>query len=231
VLTEATTTDVNSTVDKAGADPAAHANTTNERFRSEPQRQSATPGDSNSRVNISSKHFSSPGDWIAISKVTPAFVPSPIYELRTGPKKPFQPRNWLELEIEFSAQRPVRGDAVFRVGVLMNGTVFTGDIAVAPLNKGNDLLTVAYVSPSSLRRAFPGREPNYDSGLRIDIAVFSEGEMIGSTTWMTKSTAPVQQKLEQTIRPKSDTPFAPLYWDRYVEPAEAPSPETSVSTR
>jgi hypothetical protein len=211
---EASTAEVAATTEKTGGDSADHAISTDEHSR--PKLQNQSP-DGHARFSFNT--LPSPSDTIAISKITADFVPSPIYKLRTGPEKRFQPRNWLEVELEFSARRRVPSDAVFRFGVQMNGTVFTGDVAIAPLEKEDGLLTVAYISPNSLRRAFHGQAPNFDSGLRIDIAVVTEkGDLLGSAVWKTNAIGPVEQQLEQTVRPKSDTPFAPLFWDRYVEP-------------
>jgi hypothetical protein len=225
---ELSTAEVAAAVANPEGNRATGAISTDQHSRTQLQNQGAVPAEANSHARLSSKSLSSPSDPIAISKITPALVPSPIYKLFAGPEKRFQPRNWLEVEVEFSVRKRVPGGAVFRFGVQMNGTLFTGDVAVAPLEKEDGLVTVAYLSPNSLRRAFHGREPNFDSGLRIEIAILSGEEMIGSAVYgKTKAIDPIEQQFEQTVRPKSDTPFAPLYWDRYVEPAAEPSSETS----
>jgi hypothetical protein len=218
------------TAEKAPNDRATHAISTDENLRPSLQNQIPVSGEAEGHARFSLKPLQSATGTIAISKITSELVPSPTYKLTFGPEKRFQPRNWLEVELEFSVRERVPGNAVFRFGVQMNGTLFTGDVAVAPLEKGAGLLTVAYISPASLRRASHGRGLNNGSGLRIDITVVSEGETIGSAIYgNTNAIGPVEQTLEQTVRPKSDTPFAPLFWDRYVDPAAVPYSETSGS--
>jgi hypothetical protein len=224
---EASTADVHRIVEKSKIGQTAEANSTDENPRSSAQKHDAVAPGASHAVLAGSKLRSPSGDKIAISKITPAFVPSPVYELRSGPKKVFQPRNWLELEVEFSVRKPLPDGALFRLEVLMNGTIFTGDVAIAPLEKGDGFLTVAYVSPNSLQRAFHRQAPGFDKGVRIEITVLAKEEQIGSASWMTGSASSIERELVNAIRPKSETPFAPLFWDRYVDPADLPFAETS----
>jgi hypothetical protein len=216
--TEVSTAEAATTAEKARSEPAVHAISTDESLRPRLQNQSLAPEEADGHARLGLKPVQSASGTIAISKITPSLVPSPTYQL-IGPEKRFQPRNWFEIEVEFSVRKRVPDGAVFRFEVRIDGTLFTGDVAVAPLEKEDGLLTVAYISPNSFRRAFHGRGPNVDSALRVELTVVSGEETLGGAIYENaKAFGQVGQRLEQTVRPKSDTPFAPLFWDRYVEP-------------
>lgn len=230
IRAEESATDDRSRIQKTESDPAVNSILSGEQSRSKSQELSLEAAGGN--VRFSAKTFLAAHDLITISKITPTPAPSPVYELIAGPKKSFHPRNWLEIEVEFSTQRRVANGAVFQFQVQIDGTLFTGEIAVAPLERANGLLTVGYLSPSSYRRAFLGREPKSDAGMRIEITAISEGEEVCSARYENaKGLRPIKQQFEQTIRAKSDTPFAPLYWDRYVEAATASPSDLAANAR
>jgi hypothetical protein len=191
---------------------AALPNSTEQVSEPELQNQIPSPMVTGGEGRFSWKPSSS-NSPIAISKITPARVRSPVYQLKSGPQKSFHPRTWLEVEVEFSARMSLPAGVVFQIAVQMSDILFTGEIVTGPLEKGEGLITVAYISPNSLRKAFS----DYDD-VRIEIAVVSEEEKIGGAIYNeAKRSAPVKGQFEQTIRSKADTPFAPLFWDRYVE--------------
>jgi hypothetical protein len=227
---KATTVEAATDAEKAIGNPAARAITA-DHFPAELHNKSPVPAEAGRHARDSSRLFPSPNDALVISKITPSLVPSPMYELRAGPEKRFQPRNWFEVEVEFSVRKPVPDGAVFRFRVMIADVVFTGDIPVGPLEKGEDLVTVAYISPNSLWRAFHGRSSVY-SVLHIEISIVSGEETIGGDVFETeKGTFPIFRTLEETVWPKSNTPFAPLYWDRYVEPVTEPPSKGSGNSR
>ncbi len=166
-------------------------------------------------------------------------VGKPAYEAQKTPnfqagdvksKNVPNPRDWLEIEIEFEVDGPrnaVVKDLLFRYYVGFRDTtgaprVLTGDIKHINIVAKEKSFSVAYVAPSTLGEItgdFRRFQPS--SVEAVGVEVYYNGVIVGGTSssggkfWESVSAQP-------GVLGKTETPFALLWIDRYAE-VEKPS--------
>lgn len=136
------------------------------------------------------------------------------------------PRDWLEIEVEFEVKGPrdtVVKDLLFRYYVGFRDTtgsprVLSGDVKHINVVTGESTYSVAYVPPSTLGEItgdFRRFQPNAVEAVGVE--VYYNGVIVGGVStkggkfW--ESVSPQQN----TVLGKADTPFALLWIDRYAE--------------
>ncbi len=131
---------------------------------------------------------------------------------------------WLEIEVEFVALPEFTGELTFKYFVLVNGKLLTGEVTHTNVAAGRDNRSVMYVSPKTLARLAGNRPitPNAIQNIAVQIvqqgAVKSELSLDrAQPAWFTSI-----PQVAGFVLNKSETPFAPLYWDRY-EQIKAPA--------
>ncbi len=160
-------------------------------------------------------------------------VESPVYEAQKTPnfqagdvkgKDVPNPRDWLEIEVEFEANGPrgaVIKDLLFRYYVGFRDTtgtprVLSGDVKHINVVTSEKTFSVAYVAPNTLGELtgdFRRFQPN--SVEAVGVEVYYNGVIVGGTS--------TKGKFWESISPqpgvlgKADTPFALLWIDRYAE--------------
>lgn len=138
------------------------------------------------------------------------------------------PRDWLEMEVEFEVNGPrdaVVKDLLFRYYVGFrdkSGTprVLTGDVKHINIVTGEKSFSAAYVAPATLGEItgdFRKFQPN--SVEAVGVEVYYNGVIVGGTS--------TKGKFWEAISPspgvlgKAETPFALLWIDRYAEVEKA----------
>lgn len=165
-------------------------------------------------------------------------VNKPVYEAQKTPnfqagdvksKNVPNPRDWLEIEIEFEVDGPrnaVVKDLLFRYYVGFRDTngqprVLTGDVKHINIVTKDKSFSVAYVAPSTLGEItgdFRRFQPS--SVEAVGVEVYYNGVIVGGTTtsgnkfWESVSGQP-------GVLGKAETPFALLWIDRYAEVEKA----------
>jgi hypothetical protein len=153
---------------------------------------------------------------VAISKIEPAGVKTPEYSITGGPQKRSKVQTWLEIEVEFETKPEDIGELKFDYMVAIDKTLVTGSVTHVSIPKGRDHFSVMYIAPRTLEKII-------GSGKTLTAA------NIGNV-WITIST-PDGVKLVEKGYPKDapppnaarmagllnkqETPFAPLFFDRY----------------
>ena len=152
---------------------------------------------------------------IKIEKISPAVTSSPQYNVSNTTDKRSTYLKWLEIEVEFSIDRVELVDELtFEYLVEINGRLCPGEITHVNIAKGNNHYSVMYMSPRSLDRLTGGKPLTNAMIGNMWVNIKKQGQ-----TLATKSASPGQPRnLPQfpgLLIPKSDTPFAPLWYDRY----------------
>ena len=176
---------------------------------------------------LSSTVTAAPGDF-KINKVTVSLVPTPIIQF-TGEQResPSRTAQWLEIEVQFQAAPLTTDEATFKYFVQINNAVIGGQLVGSALlvgevvhvnvEKGQGLHSVMYIAPRTLARMFPGQPiivgliTNAAAQIYVKGVPEAEGYAKGNPngTWAALPQTP------GLLLNKSETPFAPLYWDRY----------------
>lgn len=151
---------------------------------------------------------------VKIDKATPTMVRTPEFSLSSGPSKRSENREWLEVEVEFTTLPEMIDELTFNYKILMGGKLLVGEVTHVAIPKGKGHFSVAYVSPRSLEALNGGKPPgaNAVQGLWVDAA--KQGQVLAQFTTARGATPNVPQ-VQGFVLQKPNTPFAPLFWDRY----------------
>ncbi len=156
---------------------------------------------------------------VEIVKISPSFVATPEYEFQGDRKRtPSRPGKWLEVEVEFSSESEFREELTFTYYILFNKKLLVGDVTHINIPAGKSLFSVVYVSPRSIERIMEGKPVTANSIENIGIEVTSQGRLEASKSFVDKMRGEWWKQFQQVrgmVVNKNETPFAPLYWDRY----------------
>ncbi len=152
-----------------------------------------------------------------ITKISVEVVDTPDIQFSGSKKRTPPPGKWLEVEAEFSAEPEFTEELTFKYYVQLNKTVFVGEVTHVDIAAGKGLNSVMYISPRSISRIMEGKNLTATSIERISVEITKQGALQAFGPWKNEksgwwTTSPQQPGY---LRNKSESPFAPLYWDRY----------------
>lgn len=150
---------------------------------------------------------------VKIEKISPAVVKTPQFQLQSGPIKRSKDLDWLEVEVEFSTAPEMTDELSFVYKILVNGKLLVGTVDHVDIPKGRDHYSVAYVSPRTLDKIMNGKTLTSAAIQGVWVEVTKQGQVIASHP-LTPKVPNLQQETGKVLN-KSQTPFAPLYYDRY----------------
>jgi hypothetical protein len=159
------------------------------------------------------------GDF-QITKITKNLVSTPQFTYTGAQQYPTNQRDrWLEVEVEFAATPEFTDELTFKYFILINGRLLTGEVTHVNVAAGRENRSVMYVSPRALAR-FVGKSaltPN--SVPNVAVQILQKGAIKDELSfaraagqWYAGLPA-----VSGFVLNKSETPFAPLYWDRYEQ--------------
>lgn len=141
------------------------------------------------------------------------------------------PRDWLEVEVEFEIDGPsdaVVPELLFRyyIGFTdQNGSprVLTGDVKHTNMIVGEEYYSAIYVAPSTLGEITGDFRRFQESAIQaMGVEVIYNGVIVGGDSSLSGSRAKFWQSTgtQPGVLPKHKTPFALLWIDRYAEVEE-----------
>lgn len=148
----------------------------------------------------------------------PEFTYSGAQNYRTN-----QRDRWLEVEVEFAAAPELTEELTVKYFVMLNGKLLTGEVTHTNVVAGRELRSVMYVPPRTIARLMANRPLTSTSIQNIAAQIVQQGAVKSEVSleraapqWF----ASVPQ-MGGLLLNKNETPFAPLYWDRYeqIKPA------------
>ncbi len=155
-----------------------------------------------------------------ILRITPALNKSPLIQYTQADQKrtPSPPLQWLEVEVEFLAQPELTDELTFKYFIWIGDKVLSGEVTHVDIFKGRDLVSVAYVSPYTLLKLSGAKGVSLTAVQNVAVQIFNKGQQVDGLSW--KPGKPdwwtAIPPLPGLVLNKDQTPFAPLYWDRYV---------------
>jgi hypothetical protein len=160
-----------------------------------------------------------PGDF-QITKITKNLISAPQFAYTgAGQYQTNQRDRWLEVEVEFTAAPEWTDELTFRYYILFNGTLLTGEVTHTNVSAGRNKRSVMYVSPRTLMRFSNNRPLAVNSFQNIGVQIVQQGAIKDELS-LTRSPAQWFANMPQIsgfVLNKNETPFAPLYWDRYEQ--------------
>jgi len=159
-----------------------------------------------------------------VTRITRNLVSAPQFVYSGAQQYPTNQRDrWLEIEVEFNAVPEVTDDLTVKYFVLINGVLLTGEVTHNNVAAGRENRSVMYVSPRTLARFTGSRTATTTSVQNICIQIIQNGSIKDEQS-LIRAQPPWHaspSRVAGLLLNKNETPFAPLYWDRYV-PIKSP---------
>ncbi len=155
-----------------------------------------------------------------VTRITKNLITAPEYSYGGAEQFPTEERKlWLELEAEFVSVPEFTDELTFKYFILINGKLLTGEVTHVNISAGRENHSVMYVPPVASARFNNNRAlaPNSVQNVAVQIAqrsaVKSELNLVrAGAKWYNAKLGIVGFVLN-----KNETPFAPLYWERYPQ--------------
>ena len=134
------------------------------------------------------------------------------------------PGTWIEIEVEFSAAPVLTPELQFKYYVLLGGQLLTGEITHVNVPAGANLYSVMYMSPRTVSTLLKGAPFNPALITNVAVQITKPGAPQPLAEKILKPGPAFFRTMQQVpgmLTPKSETPFAAYWWDRYeaVKPA------------
>jgi hypothetical protein len=150
---------------------------------------------------------------VDIDKPETNLVNTPEFQITGGQSKRFEVRRWLEIEWPYSTKGLLTDEITFTLNVQVGGKILPGSVTYTQIPEGKHF-GVMYIAPRALE-SIAGRNvtANAIQGVWIT-ATNTQGQTIAV---FPKRQPPIPNvnRQEGLLLKKPETPFAPLYWDRY----------------
>ncbi len=155
-----------------------------------------------------------------ILKIAPNFISSPQFTY-TGAEQfqADQRERWLELEVQLAATPEYTDELTVKYFILFNGKLLTGEVTHTNIPAGRDNRSVMYITPKTLQRLMLGRPITNNALQNAAVQLVQQGAIKDE---LSLSRAPAQwystlPQVNGLVLNKNETPFSPLYWDRYLQ--------------
>jgi hypothetical protein len=159
------------------------------------------------------------GDF-RITKISKALISTPQFAFTGAEQHALNGNNrWLEVETEFTAGPDFTGELTFKYYILFNGNLLTGEVTHVNILSGRGKRSVMYVSPNALDH-FSGNRPITPEACQNVAVQIVQQDSVKSEASLARAQAQWYAALPQVsgfVLNKDQTPFAPLYWDRYEQ--------------
>ncbi len=155
-----------------------------------------------------------------ITKITKNLISSPGFTFVGAEQFPQNLRDrWLEVEVEFASAPAFADDLTFKYYIMVGNKVLTGEVTHMNVPAGQLNRSVMYVPPKVLLRFMNGGAVTVAAIPNIAVQIVQQGAVKSE---MSLERAPVNwfgsaQQVSGLLLNKNETPFAPLYWDRYEQ--------------
>lgn len=160
-----------------------------------------------------------------LTKITKNLITAPQYTYTGAQQYQANQRDrWLEVEVEFAAAPEFTDELTLKYFILVNGKLLTGEVTHTSIAAGRENRSVMYVSPRTLGRFMGNRAVTANAVQNVAVQIVQGGAVKSELSqdraqpqWFASLPA-----ITGAVLNKNETPFAPLYWDRY-EQIKAPS--------
>lgn len=151
---------------------------------------------------------------VKLGKVQPAVIKSPEYQLVGAVNKRSRNQDWLEVEVEFDVKAEEVDELTFTYTIMVENKLLDGAVTHINIPKGRDRFSVMYVAPRTLEKLTGGRPLTGSSIQNVWVVVSRQGMTLDQQAFK-PGPIPNLPHLAGLVLNKNETPFAPLYYDRY----------------
>ena len=160
-----------------------------------------------------------PQGAVKLGKPQPAGIKSPEYQINSGPQKRYKIGTWLEIEVPYETLMDDIPELTFEyvigIGTGPNEKLLDGTVTYINIPKGRDHFAVMYIPPRTLDKLTGGKPLSQGDIANVWITVKSQGATVALDALKPENIPTNLAHLPGLILNKNQTPFAPLYYDRY----------------
>jgi hypothetical protein len=123
------------------------------------------------------------------------------------------------VEVQFTATPQFTDELTFKYYILFNSNLLTGEVTHVNIPAGRENRSVMYVSPRALARFGNNRPITTNSCQNIAVQIVQQGAVKDESN-LSRAQPQWYATMPQVpgfVLNKNETPFAPLYWDRYEQ--------------
>ena len=153
---------------------------------------------------------------VKLGKVAPAVVKTPEFNLTSGPTKRSKNADWLEVEVEYETKADI-DELTFKYTFQIEGKLLDGEVTYVAIAKDKEHFAVMYVSPKAIKQLTGGKALTAGSIENVWVDVVRQGQKLDQTASYKPSAPKNAAHLTGFVLRKDQTPFAPLFYDRYEE--------------
>jgi hypothetical protein len=161
-----------------------------------------------------------PGPDFQITKIAPNFTASPQFTYAGAEQYPTDQRDrWLGVEVTFSAAPEFTDELSLKYFILVNGKLLTGEVTHVNIPASRENRSVMYVPPKTVQRLILGKTITINVVQNVAVQLIQQGALKSELS-LNRAPAQWYSTIPQTgglMLNKNETPFAPLYWDRYCQ--------------
>src|SRR5678816_3957033 len=153
-------------------------------------------------------------------KINSNFISSPQFTY-TGAEQfqADQRERWLEVEVTLACAPEFTDELTLKYFILVNGKLLTGEVTHVNIPAGRENRSVMYVTPKTLQRLMLGRAVTNNALQNTAVQLMQQGALKDELS--AQRAAPqwyaTLPQVGGLVLNKNETPFAPLYWDRYCQ--------------
>jgi hypothetical protein len=152
---------------------------------------------------------------VKLAKPQPAVIKSPDFQLNGGPQKRTVFGQWLEVEVQYATIPETIDELTFKYTILIQNTLLDGEVTYVNIPAGREHVAVMYVAPRALLRLTGGKPLTNASIENVWVQATKQGQILDQTSFRGSGQVPNLPHLAGLVLNKNETPFAPLYYDRY----------------
>lgn len=151
---------------------------------------------------------------VKLGKVMPSVVKTPEFQIIGGQNKRSKNGSWLEVEVEFATMPEEIDELTFEFVIGVEKKLLDGSVTHVNIPKDREHFTVMYVAPRSLDKLTNGKTLTPGSIDNAWITVKHQGQILDQAAFH-PGPIPNLPHVAGMVLNKNETPFAPLYFDRY----------------
>ncbi len=160
------------------------------------------------------------GSEFQVTKISRNLISTPQYSYRGAEQfGANQEERWLEVEAEFTSTPGFTDELMLKYFILFGGKVLLGEVTHVNVPGGRENRSVMYVSPRALARFAGNRAVELNAVQNVAVQIVKEG-VVKDELSLVRAQPQWFARVAQIpgfVLNKNETPFAPLYWDRYQQ--------------
>jgi hypothetical protein len=153
---------------------------------------------------------------IKLGKVEITAPSTPEYQVTGGQNKRYKLGKWIEIEIKYETIPAEIDELTFKFTALIENKLLDGEVTYVNIGKGNEHYASIYISPKAIEKLTGGKPLSPASIGNVWVEVNKAGQVLGKEAYK-NGAQPNLPRVTGMLLNKNQTPFAPLFYDRYEE--------------